>query len=1129
MQFTPAQQAAIDARNPDVLVSAAAGSGKTAVLVERVLSLLREGGRIDRMLIVTFTRAAAGEMRERLGKRLEKEGESNPHLRRQYMLLPRASICTLHVFCFGILREHFEAVGIDPMSRIADKDKLEALHKKAVDQAMEEMYASEDGDARALAEQFEDGQIEEMQRQLETFMLAQADPFMWAERSVSEEENDLEKWNKILSELSLDHLYGAGEIMTQMEQLAQKFGFPDKYQSTVELDGQLTRQMLQAARAGTLAGGEISMARLPNKKAQPTDDPEITERYRDLRAEWKKRIGDARGMLPKDPLKAQADIRHTLPALRALVALTRRTMELFFEEKQKRNYLDYSDLEHLTRKALQQDAVRRDVASRYDALFVDEYQDVSAIQESILSALHRDQENKMFMVGDVKQSIYRFRLADPTLFLHKYNTFSADADAPCRKIIFQQNFRSDHNVLQAVNQVFGHAMREKETEIAYDEAARLYPGGNKRPGAPVEIYLLRGEEDEDGETDGELKKAYRYEAAFVAQKIKDMMHTTLVADGEGSRPLRYRDIALLIRNASGRAPYIAKVLQNAGIPVYSDADAQFFELPEVTDMMNLLRVIDNPLQDIPLLSALRCPCFDFSEEELSRIRLVDQGTQVPFHRAFLRLMEQENALSEKAKNAWQQLNEWRFLSVHLPLERLISRVMEESGLYMRAGACEDGELRQANLRLLTERARGEAAADGLSAFLREASRLHAGDDMKTAKTLGENEDVVRILTMHKSKGLQFPVVFLLETARQFNRDRENTLRLHMRYGAALKFVDDQNRITRDTYAQLALKNMETKQKIAEEARLLYVAMTRAEERLIIIGAPKKLGACMEKWKQPATAYAAGNVKCMLDWIMESLEGGREGQFEAANGSIWRLSLETADETQFLSRDKMEQPVLETREPSDKTRFRMERELPAGETLKTSVSAVVKAIRMQEDTWESPADKRIMQEESPVPSFIARQDMTPALRGTVTHRVLGLMDLHLAAQGQFRQALDELQHKNLLTDMERSSVRVPWLKNFYQSDLGKRMLRSSQIKREWAFNLTGENNTLIQGVIDLCFREENGWVLVDYKTDQASPEEILERYRLQMQWYRKALEQITGLPVKETYLFALRSGCAVVVE
>ncbi len=1126
MQFTKAQQAAIDARNRDVLVSAAAGSGKTAVLVERVLSLLREGRRIDRMLIVTFTRAAAGEMRERIGKKLEKEGEGDPHLRRQYMLLPRANICTLHVFCYALLREHFEAPGIDSLCPIADQDKLDALHKRAVDLVMEEMYASPDENELALIDQFEDRQIEDMLCQMETFLLSQAAPDAFAETWGSEEANEIERWMQLLSRLSLSHLTGAAERMEQMERLSHRAGFPERYEETVEMDAVLTSRLLSDAREGRLAGGGTEFARLSRKKGQPEDDPDVMEQYKSLREEWKECIRAARGLLPSEPEQARREINHTLPALRALFGLTRRVMDEYFNLKQQRNYLDYSDLEHLSLKALQNERVRRDVAGRYDALFVDEYQDVSGIQEAILNALHEGQENMLFMVGDVKQSIYRFRLADPTLFLNKYNTFSEAEDAPCRKIIFQQNFRSDDLVLQAVNQVFSHAMREEETEIAYDAAAMLYPGGNKRTGAPVEICLLHGDEEDHG---GKLTKGYRYEAAYVARKIKEMMHTVTVADGEGRRPLRYRDIALLIRNASGRAPYIAKILQNAGIPVYSDADAQFFDLPEVEDMLHLLQVIDNPLQDIPLLSSLRCPCFDFTEEELARIRLVDQSPRTPFHQAFLKVMEGEGVLSEKARSVWKQLEEWRFLSVNLPLDRLIGRVLEESGLYMRAGACSDGELRQANLRLLTERAQGEAAAEGLSAFLRETGRMRSGDDMKTAKTLGENEDVVRILTLHKSKGLQFPVVFLLEMARSFNQDQENILRLHMRNGAALKYVDAGNRITRETYAQQALKGLDEREKIAEEARLLYVGMTRAEERLIIVGVPKDLQISMEEWQRPASAYDAGHASCMLDWIMKSLGGGQIGQFEAANGSLWRLTLETVDEGAFAPPAPVAPPAIADVPPPLEFADRMQRKEEKMPTLKTSVSAVVKAMQLAEDDWESPADKRVMQQESPVPAFVAARQLTPAQRGTVTHRVLGLVDLESIRQGRYGDALNTLQQHNLLSDQERQAVRLSWLKEFFESDLGKRMLSSPEIHREWAFNMSGPDGTLIQGVIDLCFREGGRWVLVDYKTDQAEDAEILERYRLQMQWYRKALEHITGCPVQETYLFALRSGRAISVE
>ena len=1122
MQFTAGQQAAIDARNDSVLVSAAAGSGKTAVLVERVLSLLREGGRIDRMLIVTFTRAAAGEMRERIGRRLDEAGSQDAHLRRQALRLPRAAICTLHVFCNRVLREHFQAAEIDPLCRIADEDKLSALKTRALDEVLEAAYGAPTEDERSLFAQFEDGQVTALVLQLYDFLLAQADPWGYAEAQC-QRADQLDAWLPLLQELSQDQLAGAQELLSPMEKLLHQGDGPARYASTFDSDKALTDSLLSLSRTGELTGGKSAFARLSTKRAAPEESPEAAEEYKALREEWKKRITAARALLPEDGDKARQDLRHTLPPLRALCALARRLHARYFALKQQKNYLDYSDLEHLTLKALAHPDVRAQVAGHFDALFIDEYQDVSGIQEAILQALHQGQKNLLFMVGDVKQSIYRFRLADPTLFLRKYQVYSLAPDAPCRKILLQQNFRSDANVLQAVNQVFSHAMREKETEIAYDEAAMLRPGGNQPLGAAVEIHLMTAQADEDGEG-GELTRGYQYEAAFVAKRIKELMRTATVRDGAGTRPVRFRDIALLLRYASGRAPYIAQVLQRAGIPVYSDADAQFFQLPEVADLLNILRVIDNPLQDVPLLSTLRCPCFGFSEEELARIRLVNRAPGVPFHQAFQALLDRQEPLADKARAAWALLGRWRFLSRNLPVDALVWRVLAESGLYMRAGALEDGELRQANLRLLAERAQGEAAREGLSAFLREMGRLHGSDDGKAAKTLGENEDVVRILTMHKSKGLEFPVVFLLELARPFRKGREESLlRLHAQHGMALKYINAELRVSRDPCAMQALRGVGEKEARAEEARLLYVGMTRARERLILLGSPRRLEQEARKWARPASAYAAGAAGCMLDWVMESLGGVREGQFMAENGSLWQLQLQPAAQLDISAPEQLiAPPPLLSGEADAKVAARLSRENLPQPPLKTSVSAIAKHLREETDEWESPADKRMPPEDAPLPVFLADTRLTAAQRGTVTHRVLGLMDYELVRQGDFRGALDALARRGLLSPAERQAIRLDWLRGFFASELGQRALRAPEVHREWAFNLRGPGETLIQGVIDLCFLENGQWVLVDYKTDRADGETLRQRYSLQLSWYAKALAQITGQPVAQMHLFALRT-------
>jgi len=1122
MQWTAGQQAAIDARNESVLVSAAAGSGKTAVLVERMLSLLREGGRIDRMLIVTFTRAAAGEMRERIGKRLEEEGAQNAHLRRQAMRLNRACICTLHVFCARVLREHFEAAEIDPLCRIGDEDKLAMLKKRAQDEVLEAAYQSPDEDLQALFSQFEDEQIVEMMEQLYEFLMAQEDPWGWAEECCREEKAQLEAWMPILHALCAEKLEGARELMPEMEKILSRGDGPTRYAPAFEADAALMHALVEGAQKGTLNGGKTSFCRLSTKKAGPGENPDLAEAYKALRNEWKERINDARALLPENAEAARDTLAHPLPALRALCQLTRAMEERYFAYKQNKNYLDYSDLEHLTLKALADDRVKQAVAGKFDALFIDEYQDVSGIQEAILRALHEGQKNLSFMVGDVKQSIYRFRLADPTLFLQKYRDFSLLEDAPQRKILLQQNFRSDENVLRSVNQVFSHAMRERETEIAYDEAAMLRPGGNQPLGAAVEIHLMTAQEEDGGE--GELTGGYRYEAAFVARRIRELMHTFTVRDQEGTRPLRFRDIAILLRYASGRAPQIARILQQEGIPVYSDADAQFFDLPEVKDLLNLLQVIDNPLQDVALLSALRCPCFGFDEEELARIRLVDRTPGTPFHQAFLALMEKEGPLAEKAKKTWEQFATWRFLSMNVPVDQLIWQVMEESGLYMRSGALEEGELRQANLRLLAERAQGESAREGLSQFLRETGRIRSSDDGKSAKTLGENEDVVRILTMHKSKGLEFPVVFLMELARPFRNRHDTPLRLHAKHGMALEYVDGERRVTRESPAVQAMDGVLSKEARAEEARLLYVGMTRAREKLILLGSPRQLSAARERWARPASAYAAGAATSMLDWVMESLGGLTEGQVIGENGSVWQMQLVAAgDLTAPRQRMLIQPPEVSDDPASPVITARLSREILPQPPLKTSVSAIAKPLREEKDDWESPGDKRLPPPEGIRPLFLADQEITAAQRGTITHRVLGLVDYDMVKEGKLSQAVRQLEERGLLSEGEKQSVRMNWLRDFFASDLGKRALSAGEIHREWAFNLRGEGQSLIQGVIDLCFLEGEEWVLVDYKTDWADEETLKKRYTLQIQWYARALAIITGKRVKEAYIFSLREN------
>ena len=966
------------------------------------------------------------------------------------------------------------------------------------------------------------------------FLLSQASPWEWAQAQCAEEKAQPEVWVRMLQTDCVQQLEGAAELLNDMEALVRRPDGPDRYQAIYERDAALTAQLLEEANQGTLTGGKTAFDRLSTRKAGPGENPDVTEQYKQLREEWKDRVNSARAALPVSTEKAEADLRHALPPLRALCGLAKRMHERYYELKQQKNFLDYSDLEHLTLRALQDPDVRKAVAGRFDALFIDEYQDVSGIQEAILRALHEGFPNLLFMVGDVKQSIYRFRLADPTLFLQKYRDYSLEESAKERKILLQQNFRSDENVLRAVNEVFVHAMREKETEIEYDEAAMLRPGGGQPFGAPVEIHLMvpktEETEDEEAAESGELSQGYRYEAAFVARKIKELMRFATVREGEVSRPLRFRDIALLVRYASGRAPYIAKTLQTEGIPVYSDADAQFFDMPEVADMLNLLRVIDNPLQDLPLLGTLRCPCFQFTEEELARIRLTERAPGVPFHIAYQTAMRQDSPLGKKAKEAWDRLAGWRFKARYLPLDTLIWLILDESGLYMRAGCQEEGELRQANLRLLVERAAGESGKEGLGVFLREMGRLHASDDGKAAKTLGENEDVVRILTLHKSKGLEFPVVFMLEMARPFRKGDSSLISLHGKYGMALQYIDAEKRITRETVAQKALGTIQEKEARAEEARLLYVGMTRARERLILLASPRSLSAARMSWSLPEGDYAAGQADCMLDWIGQALHKGLEDSedrnFTAENGSQWALRWHNGAEfKQHLPAEHaFTIPDGAGEVPEDYLRVPPQ---PRHRVLKTSVTALVRGELPGEDEEETIETKRralkldtLPQE---FPNFMLQKEATGADRGTATHKALCALSMDRPIIPQ----LDDLAARGTLTPEERALIRPRDIQAFFDSDLGQRVRQAQEVRREWGFCML-EGEMLVQGVLDLCFREAGRWVLVDYKTDRVPAEELPGLYGDQIRWYARALREITGGEVAEMWLYSLREGRAIQV-
>ncbi len=1181
-KWTDRQQEAITARSREVLVSAAAGSGKTSVLIQRVMALLLEGVPLDRMLVVTFTHAAADEMKNRLTDLLSEAAGQDPRLKKQYLLLGRADICTLHSFCQKVIRRHFQAAGTDPLSRPADELLAGELFDAALDQALEAFYVQTDADAKALMDRFSDREIEDMAGRLYRFLMAQDSPWEWLDSSLTDlEQGSLYEhpWYGVMRRETRLILSGAEDLLRTCRDLCERPDGPARYLMMIQDDLALLDRLREWLRGDSRSGfPALTFSRLSTKAAGESEDPAARERARDLRDRAKELIRQAMGLLPSGEREAEewmGEVRATLPPLRALAGLVRDTHGRYMRAKAERALWDFSDMEHLALKALTDPQIAREVAGAYDALFVDEYQDISSIQEAIIRKLH-DGENTLFMVGDVKQSIYRFRLADPTLFLQKSRDFRPGGEEASRLITLRENFRSRPRILKAVNLVFDFAMRSDATEITYDDEARLVPQDGVGEGLPVELWLIEKGEDEPAEEDpaddeslpdglsedeapdegetgeetppkkggGEMERAFVYEARLIARRVSELLGTP-IPDGKGTRPLQLRDVAVLLRAASGRAAVMAEILCQAGIPAYSDADSQLYAQQEVRDLIALLQVLDNPRQDTPLMHVLSCPVFSFSPGDLARVRQHDPRPETSFSQAFYSLSETDPA----CRGVLDTLGNWRFMSANMPLEQFIRYLLRQSGLYAAAGAKEDGGLRRANLRLLAASAAPMPEPQTLGGFLRRTLSAMKGKSGVRSASIGMQENVVRIMTIHKSKGLEFPVVFLPDLAASFSRKQQAfPLCMDAGTGLAMETVFPEARLKREGFGVRAIRIKKSREELSEEARLLYVGMTRAKERLVLIGAPENASAALARWSHPPGDYAAGSASCMLDWVCTplypALSSKRDGLWDAPGGSRWMLSRRMTGSLPAAGNSAAQtSPRTFTAAPGrDIIRLFAQPASSPALPLKSSVTALVtgRAGIETEDEEETPALKRrelqFDRPPMPLPRLAGEQQLTGAQRGAAAHKALCALDpsrfvrLEVAElKDALAQALKEMQGQGLLRAEEAEALDTGAIEAFFFSDLARRMADSAERHAEWPFTLKAEGGVILQGVLDACFLEDGGWVLVDYKTDWGDPDELGRRYRDQMRWYMRALRDITGLPVKEAWLYLLRLSQAVRVE
>lgn len=1109
MQWTRAQRQAIEARGENFLVTAAAGSGKTAVLAERILSLAREGERIDAMLVVTFTRAAAAEMRARILKRLYEEGMAEQALR-----VERADISTLHGFCARVCRMHFQAAGVDPSFRVAEGAELGVLRAMALEEALTACFESPTPAFARVSACLTQQELAEQTEALYDFLMARPDPWPWLDGALAELDTTPQAlrespWMRVLCEGVAEDARRAAAAYERLVRFARETGIFEDFAQREAAEAEAFRRAAEEGPEALALRGETVFARRPSaKKDMPA---EAVSRFAALRDEAKKKLTEAQQRAQRlvGGLEERCeDIGQSGRMLEGLAEAVRAFHERFAVLKEERNLLDFHDLEHCALRALREESVADAARRRYLHVFVDEYQDSSLIQEAILGCVSNGRN--LFLVGDVKQSIYRFRLAEPGLFLQKLADYGDRPGGGGRSIALNANFRSHPTVLRCINGVFRRVFCGGAMELTYGPQEELTRGVTQGwRGAPVELHLAGRCDEEDEDAEGadaltpEAREAVRQEAEIIADRIIALRNAP-------ERHYRLSEMVVLLRAARGKAEALTEVLRRRGIAARSDVGEDALGRPETQAVVALLKAIDNLRQDVPLLAALRGPALGLEDSALAAIRTAHP--EGPFAEAMLAYAQGEDALAGALRGFIEKIRRWALEAQVMPLDALLRRIYEQTGLYAQAGAMPEGETRQANLRALCEYAAAYQTAQGggLGGFLRYLERVRSHEGL-AAPMLGERDDLVRVMSIHKSKGLEFPIVFVAGLGARFRAPRMESLEKHADLGIAAPLIDPALRAVRPTLAQEAIAAQRRREGIAEEARILYVALTRAESRLILVGTPRS--GDEERWDAGDPAGA----QCALDWLAP-VARDEAGWTLSRHGLRQPLpALPESDRAaEFAGRIlQMPMPPL----ISDSLRaLAWTPPAPDARPLKQSVSSLA---RVQAKEGEREDALRTMEDLPRRPLFLEARGLTPAERGEAIHAFLRAVPL----DAQDLQAVcRNLVERGVLSPEQAAALPLGKLRRCMDGPLWQRMRRAETIRREWAFNLRMDDGaacTLLQGVIDCCFLEEGAWVLVDYKSDHVwDVDALLARYAPQLALYARALTQITGLPVREKNLFLL---------
>ncbi len=1239
MNWTPEQSQAIYKKDSNILVAAAAGSGKTAVLVERIINkIIKEKIDIDRLLVVTFTNAAASEMRERILKSIyqiidseePQDEETINHLQRQITLLNKANICTIDSFCLDVIKNNFFEIEISPNFRIADTAEIDLLKQEVLEKLFEEKYENHDQDFEKLIKTYtsyrDDTPLKDVVLRIYTYIESNPFPLKWLNEQVEKfnikdikQDFSNTEWGKILLQNMKEELEDCIKKLKAEEKRLSVESELEQYERTILSDVQQLEMVygnLENWDKAYSLINNVDFLRWPTSKKITNPEKDKAKAIRDKVTKDFKAKRDK--IFTADSEMANEDLVEMYEILSKLEKLIIDFDAEFSKNKKDRNIVDFSDVEHLALKILvKEDETPSEIAKKYQEKFIeiaiDEYQDSNLVQEYILTSISNGKN--IFMVGDVKQSIYKFRQAMPDLFLSKYSNYSEnEANEKGLKIKLFKNFRSRKNVLDFTNIIFENIMGEKIGEIDYTEEEYLNLGASyaESPEELVsEIDILDvSEEDydeqeevkttestiQDNEDQEETEKVedIELEAKFVAQKIRDLIDSKFqVYDNKKGefRDIRFRDIVILLRSTKNKANIFEKELTNQNINVYSDTSQEYLESYEIQVIMDLLKIIDNPYQDIPLVHVMLSSLGMFTEDDLVEIRLCDQNDD--FYTTMLKArLSVGEELKEKIDVFLSKIEDFREKNGYMDLDELIWTIYEETGFLNYVALMPNGALRVANLKMLFERAKQYESASfkGLFNFINFIERIKLGSgDLGAAKLIGENEDVVRIMSIHKSKGLEFPVVFLSCTGSGFNMmDLNSDILLHQKIGIGVKYIDYDRQIKYDTISKLALREKLLEENLSEEMRILYVALTRAKEKIYVTGVKKDFKKDKEKMQELVDIYKKENGKInpilikkykkYIDWILLVYMYN----FECSKDILRINTLKRKDVLKTMKKEETEEidifKVLEEKSKDIKEEdiLKLKNQLAfeygykglSDIPTKESVTNIVHKNVVVEPFETKPKEDDDFEEkdiELPKPKFLIgteEEKITPAKRGTLVHLCMKNLDFSRDySLDDVKDLIDDLEAREIITAKEKDAIN-PWvIFKFTKSNIWSELKEAKEYHKEEAFYInvpakevidtTLDENILVQGIIDLYYiTKDDELVLLDYKTDfvvqketvqmgqnpkrtgpnRASDEEMLiNRHKPQLMLYKEALENGLNRKVDRVLIYSTGLGKEILVK